>query len=165
MGIEKPAEGLGLTLLRGGQDDFSRSLPAVVVSVAKGCPLEGRIEAFDRITDVNGTGGSVDAIAGAISAGKSLDITFRKLNSFHANIIKAGRPVGIDIVHGCQDEFVLIVQVNEGGAIAETNARYEDRSIRPYDCIMEVNGMRGSDAIFAELAKSDTLHMSFLRLF
>lgn len=143
-------------------------VPLIILVTPKSGPLAGKVERYDRIINVNGVTGDADVVAKAVKEATSLKMTLRKPKFYTIEINKiAGQRVGLEFVYPTKldEEFFVINGFTEGGIVEGLNGEYEDRAVRLYDCVVEVNGIRGCQAMLSEMEKSNKMVITMYRHF
>lgn len=144
-------------------------VPLIILATPNAGPLAGKVQKYDRIVDVNGVTGSFDVMAKAIKEASSLHMTMRKPKFYTIEIIKTegSQLIGLEFVFPTKldDEFLVIQGISKGQIVDHLNAEYADRAVRLYDCVVDVNGIKGCKAMITEIGKCESMILTLYRHF
>jgi len=148
-------EPLGISL------DVSDNISAVVTAVQDGlidawnesADENVRIDAGDRIVDVNGFSGDADKILQRLRKDTELQIVFQRPTEFNVNIEKVGNSIGLEFAHAVNGQSLLVNYVRSTGPVANWNSAHRELAVKKNDRIVEVNGIRGDSRELLDLIK------------
>jgi len=79
-------------------------MPAIITEAPASGPVAGKVAKYDRIMDVNGSGGAVEDIAKAIQDNTTLKITCRKPKEYKATL----SPISDDAITRATEEMIAL---------------------------------------------------------
>mmetsp|Transcript_51890 Transcript_51890/g.106543 ORF Transcript_51890/g.106543 Transcript_51890/m.106543 type:complete len:282 (+) Transcript_51890:1-846(+) len=172
-----PSQELGL-ILAGSED-----LPPIVSKVSSEGEIakwndanpDSQVKEFDRLLEVNGVSvRKVDEVyqvlRRAMPEGANLTLVLKRPKEYRVSLNEPSElGMELETIDVSEGNWLMISKI-DSGAVKELNDAYRDRGIRKLDCIVEVDGTRGSAATLLEkiqTAKTNgsTLSMKLTRYY
>eukprot|EP00933_Yihiella_yeosuensis_P022987 TRINITY_DN17973_c0_g1_i1.p1 TRINITY_DN17973_c0_g1~~TRINITY_DN17973_c0_g1_i1.p1 ORF type:complete len:230 (+),score=44.20 TRINITY_DN17973_c0_g1_i1:31-720(+) len=101
-----------------------------------------QLQSMDAILQVDGKGGSSQAIEDALSnASGQLRLTLKRPKEYQIDLDVEERPLGIFMKSGASCKGIVIQDITEGGLLSSFNCRCPERAANPSDRIVEVQGL------------------------
>jgi len=127
----------------------------IVCDVMEGSYCADDVKKGDRLVAVNGSRESFHDLRRMLKEETHLVLTFKRPKEFTINITKES-DLGVHLAMCRDSDFLFIKSFQEEGALPDFNKRRTAGRIRPFDCIIEVNGYRGPCTQMLHIIQQET---------
>jgi len=119
---------------------------------------EKKIAVGDRITEVNGRSGLALDLLDHLRHDNALTIIFQRASMRRVDLVKGGKPLGMDILYTASGATVAIKRLT-AGVVEDWNRANARRELREGDRIFQVNGITDPPKLLAEIQNAEELLM------